>query len=110
MGRRARRAGAGAGAALVVAAALLGAAAAEAGAGQGRPNIVFVLTDDQDEVLNSTDYMPALQRIMGRGGVKVDNMFATTPVCCPSRSSYMCAPPPSPPLALPATPTWRPSS
>ena len=84
---------------LLGAAVLLGGAAAEGagaggrGGGAGPPNIVFLLTDDQDEVLNSTDYMPALQRIMGGGGVKVEKMFATTPVCCPSRSSYMCVNP-----------------
>ena len=83
---------------LAAAALLVGATAEGAGAGgrrggAGQPNIVFLLTDDQDEVLNSTDYMPALQRIMGGGGVKVEKMFATTPVCCPSRSSYMCVNP-----------------
>ena len=80
-------------AALLVGATAEGAGAGGRGGGAGQPNIVFLLTDDQDEVLNSTDYMPALQRIMGGGGVKVEKMFATTPVCCPSRSSYMCVNP-----------------
>ena len=54
-----------------------------------QPNIVFVLTDDQDSVLGSEQHMPSLQALMGGGGSRVSHMFASTPVCCPSRSSFM---------------------
>eukprot|EP01047_Picozoa_sp_COSAG01_P113572 COSAG01_NODE_42279_length_441_cov_7.266082_2_plen_114_part_01 len=62
-------------------------AAAAAPTPTRRYSVAFVLTDDQDLTLNSLDYMPKTRRLLG--GVEFTNMFATTPVCCPSRSSYM---------------------
>ncbi len=52
-----------------------------------RYNIAFILTDDQDLTLASLDYMPKTRQLLGM--VEFTNMFATTPVCCPSRSSYL---------------------
>ena len=54
-----------------------------------RYSVAFVLTDDQDLTLGSLEYMPKTRRLLGSEGVTFTNMFATTPVCCPSRSSYM---------------------
>ena len=57
-----------------------------------RYSIAFVLTDDQDLTLASLKYMPKTRRLLsaeGGEGITFSSMFATTPVCCPSRSSYM---------------------
>ncbi|MFN8544732.1 MAG: sulfatase [Candidatus Binatia bacterium] len=61
-----------------------------------RPNILFILTDDQR--WDSTDathspsgsfIMPRLHAELGDSGVRFTNAFMTTPLCCPSRSSIL---------------------
>ena len=62
-------------------------------AADSRPNMVFVITDDQ-----RWDYVgyaghpvlktPHIDRI-GREGVTFDNFFVTTPLCSPSRASFL---------------------
>ncbi|GFR47079.1 hypothetical protein Agub_g8766 [Astrephomene gubernaculifera] len=56
-----------------------------------QPNFVLILTDDQDEVLNSTHaaYMPALQRLLGSRGTRFANTQVPTSVCCPSRVALL---------------------
>jgi N-acetylglucosamine-6-sulfatase len=51
------------------------------------PNVLFILTDDQD--LESLSRMGNVQRLLVRQGTSFDNAFATTPLCCPSRVSFM---------------------
>lgn len=56
-----------------------------------RPNIVFVLTDDQaawtlESLGNSQSHTPNLDRFFGQSCV-LQNCFVTTPVCSPSRAS-----------------------
>ncbi|CAK1363583.1 unnamed protein product [Cercospora beticola] len=48
------------------------------------PNIVVVLTDDQDN-WGSLDYMPLLQKHITDHGTKFDNHYCTVSICCPSR-------------------------
>jgi N-acetylglucosamine-6-sulfatase len=61
-----------------------------------RPNIVFILTDDQrwdtTDARHSpfgTDVMPLTRAELGGSGVEFTHAFVTTPVCCPSRVSIL---------------------
>src|SRR5207245_556522 len=51
------------------------------------PNIVVLMTDDQTAV--SLRFMPHLQSLVAHRGVTFSNAFVTTPLCCPSRTSYL---------------------
>ena len=63
---------------------------ASAGDSTVRPNIVFILIDDLrwDEVDYPFVKIPSIQRI-AREGVRFRNAFVTTPLCSPSRASYL---------------------
>ncbi|KAI1822899.1 Arylsulphatase [Xylaria intraflava] len=50
-----------------------------------RPNIVFVLTDDQDVHLNSLQYMPLVKKHLIEQGTSFTRHYCTTAICCPSR-------------------------
>ena len=52
-----------------------------------RPNVVFILTDDQDLHLNSLNYMPFLQNHLLEQGTFYKRHFCTVALCCPSRVS-----------------------
>jgi len=52
-----------------------------------RPNVVVVLTDDQD--VASLAVMPEVARLIAAEGVEFTNAYATTPECCPSRASLL---------------------
>ncbi|XP_052802296.1 N-acetylglucosamine-6-sulfatase-like isoform X1 [Mya arenaria] len=54
-----------------------------------KPNIVFVLTDDQDVTMGGQLPMVKTKKLIGDNGVIFTNMFTTSPLCCPSRSSIM---------------------
>ena len=77
---------------LLVAAVGSLATAAEASAVEHRPNIIFILTDDQryDELgfLNPDLQTPNIDRL-AKGGVHFKNAFVTTSLCSPSRASIL---------------------
>ena len=52
-----------------------------------RPNIIFILTDDQDVHMDSLEYMPSLQRHLVRPGTIYKRNYCTISLCCPSRAS-----------------------
>jgi N-acetylglucosamine-6-sulfatase len=56
---------------------------------KSRPNIVFLLSDDQDRRLGSMEFMPVLQSEMVAKGVDFTNHYTTTAQCCPSRVTMM---------------------
>lgn len=53
--------------------------------GDARPNIVFILTDDQDLHMESLEYMPLLQKHLVNKGTFYKNHYCSTAICCPSR-------------------------
>ena len=69
--------------AAVVAALLLPASAAA----DERPNFVHILTDDQ--TVDSIQYMPFTQIVLGIEGTTFTNHHAVQPLCCPSRASFL---------------------
>ncbi|PIK38994.1 putative N-acetylglucosamine-6-sulfatase-like, partial [Apostichopus japonicus] len=54
-----------------------------------KPNIVFILTDDQDVELGGMIPMVKTLKLLGNGGMTFQNMFTVSPLCCPSRSSIL---------------------
>jgi N-acetylglucosamine-6-sulfatase len=49
------------------------------------PNILFILTDDQDWHMESMQHMPYLQKHLINEGTVYANHFCTVALCCPSR-------------------------
>jgi N-acetylglucosamine-6-sulfatase len=47
-----------------------------------QPNIVFIMSDDQD--IETMQYMPRVQELLATQGVTFENSFVTEPQCCPS--------------------------
>ena len=50
-----------------------------------KPNIVFILTDDQDLHMNSLEYMPLLRNYITNEGTLYKRHYCSTAICCPSR-------------------------
>jgi N-acetylglucosamine-6-sulfatase len=51
------------------------------------PNVVVIMTDDQDR--RSMRVMEGVRRHLTRRGTTFENFFATFPLCCPSRASFL---------------------
>lgn len=54
-----------------------------------KPNFVIIMTDDQDKLLNSVDYQPAVQKHFAEQGTTFEKHFCTMAQCCPSRVSFL---------------------
>jgi N-acetylglucosamine-6-sulfatase len=51
-----------------------------------RPNVVVVMTDDQD--FRSMGVMPKTRKLIGARGTTFDQNIVNFPLCCPSRATY----------------------
>ena len=52
-----------------------------------KPNIVVVMTDDQD--VASLKYMPRVRKLLTKRGMTFEEQTAVFPLCCPVRASYL---------------------
>jgi N-acetylglucosamine-6-sulfatase len=67
--------------------AALGCLALAGPAAGAPPNVVVFMTDDQ--TASSVSAMPNVQRLIARQGATFDNSFASFPLCCPSRATFL---------------------
>ena len=77
------------GPASLLALGLLAAGLAPHGDAAARPNVILVLTDDQDLLLGSLDSMPRLQQLLVEHGTTFSNAFVPVSLCCPSRATIL---------------------
>ena len=54
-----------------------------------QPNIVFVLTDDQDYTSFNRRIMPHTFRLVADPGTRFTNYYDATPLCCPARAALL---------------------
>ncbi|KAI0096218.1 Arylsulphatase [Nemania sp. FL0031] len=54
-----------------------------------RPNIIFILSDDQDLEMGSIEYMPLLDKYLRAKGTTYERHYCTTALCCPARASIL---------------------
>ncbi|PSR88619.1 arylsulfatase [Coniella lustricola] len=54
-----------------------------------QPNILFVLTDDQDIELGSLDYLDSVTGKIQGEGFTFNNHYTTVALCCPSRAAML---------------------
>ncbi|EDW32515.1 GL10403 [Drosophila persimilis] len=57
--------------------------------GQQSPNILLILTDDQDVELHGMYPMYETSKLLGQAGAQFHNAFTPTPICCPARASLL---------------------
>ncbi|GAA6005584.1 sulfatase family protein [Rhodotorula paludigena] len=56
-----------------------------------KPNIVFIISDDQDMRQDSLGSMPRLQKLLVKEGTKFERFYSPISICCPSRSAFLRA-------------------
>jgi N-acetylglucosamine-6-sulfatase len=54
-----------------------------------KPNFIFIITDDQDLLLDSVNYQPSVQKHFAQEGTWFKKHFCTVALCCPSRVSLL---------------------
>ncbi|XP_004632186.1 N-acetylglucosamine-6-sulfatase [Octodon degus] len=54
-----------------------------------RPNVVLVLTDDQDEALGGMTPLKKTKALIGEMGITFSNAYVPSALCCPSRASIL---------------------
>ena len=52
-----------------------------------RPNIVVVVADDMR--VDDLRWAPRTRRLVGSGGISMENSFAPYPLCCPQRATFL---------------------
>jgi N-acetylglucosamine-6-sulfatase len=70
-----------------LAALVLGLTVLLAGAAQAKPNIIVILTDDQEVSL--VQQMPNLKSLIINQGATLAQAFYNDPLCCPSRATML---------------------
>ncbi|HEX7533427.1 MAG TPA: sulfatase [Methyloceanibacter sp.] len=60
---------------------------ASVSASEAAPNVVVIMTDDQEDT-GSMAYMPKLHALIAEQGVTFTNSFVNLPLCAPSRASF----------------------
>jgi N-acetylglucosamine-6-sulfatase len=74
----------------VLAATLAGRGAEPAGAApQARPNVIVIVTDDMPLSFVQPSTLPNTIELLGNQGTTFTESVVTTPLCCPSRASYL---------------------
>src|SRR5215471_16970791 len=61
---------------------------ASTSAPQAAPNIVVIMTDDQEDT-GSMSYMPKTHALLVEKGLTFENSFVNLPLCAPSRASFL---------------------
>ena len=56
-------------------------------AAAAQPNVVVLMTDDQTAA--SLPSMPRVNGLLGAGGTRFEQAFASFPLCCPSRTTHL---------------------
>jgi N-acetylglucosamine-6-sulfatase len=54
-----------------------------------QPNLLLILTDDQDYELGSLDFMPKVKKHLTDRGVFFERFYVNTALCCPSRATLL---------------------
>jgi N-acetylglucosamine-6-sulfatase len=74
--------------AFVLAAAVLGAVQERASAADSsKPNVIFILTDDQ--TLAEMQALPHTRALLADQGATFDRAYISYPLCCPSRATFL---------------------
>ena len=59
-------------------------------AGSERPNIVVLMVDDLGAIDERVlERLPAIRRFFLRTGIRFDNAYTETPLCCPARAAFL---------------------
>jgi N-acetylglucosamine-6-sulfatase len=66
-----------------------GVSTSRAAGASGSPNIILILTDDQDVQLGSGQYMPNVKKLLVQKGTSFSNFYVPLSLCCPSRTAIL---------------------
>ncbi|KAM8981048.1 N-acetylglucosamine-6-sulfatase [Sarcophilus harrisii] len=58
-------------------------------AGARRPNVVLILTDDQDDLLGGMTPLKKTKALIADMGMSFSSAYVPSPLCCPSRASIL---------------------
>ena len=54
-----------------------------------KPNIVYIMTDDQDVELGGMTPLNKTRELLGSQGAVGESFYIQTPICCPSRTETL---------------------